>query len=302
MAERRWLGPRPAAIVPVLTAFDSDGNLDWAAMSTEVEYLLEVVRPAMVAVAAVEVSEYQYLSEAERAQLIRGLARRLRKRVPFMVGISHPSPRQAWQWAALAEEEGADAVQLLLPQRASGGQPSRRELLAYVQAVASRTSLPLFLYHNPGPGTEVGPMDLEALAKVPEVAGIKESSRNLRHIGWAQALLPERVGYFVTMEVLLSGFGLGAAGGTMPPPAALVGRRLLDAAAAGRWDEAQALQRVFGEFPARWMSYGLAAVMKAAMEAVGVPIGDPYPPDARLGGEDREALQAYIAKIPAFGV
>ncbi|MCL6564266.1 MAG: dihydrodipicolinate synthase family protein [Firmicutes bacterium] len=300
MAERGWQGPRPAAIVPVLTAFDPDGNLDWAAMSTEVEYLLEVVRPAMVAVAAVEVSEYQYLSEAERVQLIRGLAQRLRGRIPFMVGISHPSPRQVWQWAALAEEEGADAVQLLLPQRASGGQPSRRELVAYVQAVASRVSLPLFLYHNPGPGTEVGPLDLEALAKVPEVAGIKESSRNLRHIGLAQALLPARVGYFVTMEVLLSGFALGAAGGTMPPPAALVGRRLLDAAAAGRWEEAQALQRVFGEFPARWMSYGLAAVMKAAMEAVGVPIGDPYPPCARLAGEDREALKAYIAKNPAF--
>ncbi|MCL8207944.1 MAG: dihydrodipicolinate synthase family protein [Actinomycetia bacterium] len=287
-------------IVPVLTAFDADGGLDWAAMAEEVEYLVEVVRPTMIALAAVEVSEYQYLTEAERGELIRRLARYVDGRVPVLVGISHPAPRVARTWADLAASVGASGVQLLLPRRASGGNPSLRELVDYVRQVAAGLSLPLFLYHNPGPGTEVGPEALAELARIEGVRGIKESSRNLRHIGLALRLLPDHVAYFTTMEVMTASLVLGAKGVTMPPPAALVGRRLADAVGRGDWEEAHRLQAVFAEFPARWMHHGLTAVMKAAMAVVGVPIGDPYPPYARLSAPEREALAAYLADHPAF--
>lgn len=292
----------PGLIVPVLTAFGEDGRLDWRAMSEEVEYIVDVVRPDMVALAAVEVSEYQYLTEPERGELIRGLAQAIRGRVPLLVGISHPSPRVAATWAELARSVDAAGVQLLLPRRASGGDPSAHELADYVQAVARQISLPLFLYHNPGPGTEVGPDVLATVARVDGVRGIKESMRNMRHIGMTLRVLPDHVAYFTTMEVMLGSLILGAAGATMPPPAALVGRKLCDAVRRGDWEEAHRLQNVYAEFPARWMRYGLAAVMKAAMAAVGVPIGDPYPPYARLVGPDREAVAAFVAEHDAFRV
>lgn len=281
-------------IVPVLTAFLSDGSVDWSRIDPEIAYILEVIRPTMVAVAAVEVQEYQYLTDAEREALIRGVAGRLGGRVPYMVGISHPNWRRARALAELAREVGADAVQLLLPLRPSGGKPAPSEVTAYVEAVAAESSLPLWVYHNPGPGTEMAPEDLARVCRIPKVAGVKESSRNLRHIGWTKTLLEEHTRYCVTMEMLLAGMELGVAGGTLPPPAALVGRKILEAHDRGDWEAARDLQAVFRDFPARWMRYGLIGVMKAAMAAVGVPLGDPYPPFSRISDEDREAIGAFV--------
>jgi 4-hydroxy-tetrahydrodipicolinate synthase len=42
------------------------------------------------------------------------------------------------------------------------------------------------------------------------------------------------------------------------------------------------------------MQYGLAPTMKAAMNLIGVPVGEPYPPYASLSCEDMAALAAYL--------
>lgn len=77
-------------------------------------------------------------------------------------------------------------------------------------------------------------------------------------------------------------------------------RRLMDAWKRGEMETVARLQRIFMEFPARWMRYGLAAVMKVAMEAVGVPLGNPYPPFGVVSPADREAILAYVRQEAAF--
>jgi 4-hydroxy-tetrahydrodipicolinate synthase len=42
------------------------------------------------------------------------------------------------------------------------------------------------------------------------------------------------------------------------------------------------------------MHYGLAPSMKAAMNLIGVPAGDPYPPYAAVARDDLAALAAYL--------
>jgi 4-hydroxy-tetrahydrodipicolinate synthase len=54
------------------------------------------------------------------------------------------------------------------------------------------------------------------------------------------------------------------------------------------------MQLQFALFPSRWMHYGLAPTMKAAMNLIGVPVGDPYPPYAPLSRDDHAALAAYL--------
>jgi 4-hydroxy-tetrahydrodipicolinate synthase len=215
-----------------------------------------------------------------------------------MVGVSHPSTARARELCQLAREVGADAVQCLIPNRPSGGSALPEELTAYFQRISQATDLPIFAYHNPGPGAEVTPQVLHAIYQVPGVEGFKESSRNLRHIGLTKALLPPEACYFCTMEVLLATLELGCAGGTMPPPGSLIGLEIIRAFREGRWADARRYQQMFAEFPARWMRYGLAAVMKVAMAAIGVPVGDAYPPFAVLPPEDREAITAYVSKLP----
>jgi 4-hydroxy-tetrahydrodipicolinate synthase len=80
----------------------------------------------------------------------------------------------------------------------------------------------------------------------------------------------------------------------MPPPAAEIARFIIEAFAAGDFQGAAQLQLQFALFPGKWMHYGLAPTMKAAMNLIGIPAGDPYPPYAPISGDDLAALAAYL--------
>src|SRR5207253_7821781 len=117
-----------------------------------------------------------------RKHLIRRTVECVRGRVPVMVGITHPSFKTAIELAHEAERLGAAAVQLLAPLRPFAGPPSQADLIAYFEAVGRETKLPIALYLNPGPGADVSIADTIALAKLPSVELIKESSRDLARV------------------------------------------------------------------------------------------------------------------------
>jgi len=187
-------------------------------------------------------------------------------------------------------------VQILAPLRPFAGPPTQHDLIWYFEAISRETSLPITLYLNPGPGADVSIPDTIALAKLPRVKFIKESSRDLARVSRLIVEI-DRAGharYFTTMQMLLITLQLGGSGATMPPPASEIARRIVDAFVAKDYERAADLQLQFALFPARWMHRGLAPVMKAAMSLIGVPAGEPYPPYVSLSGEERTALEALL--------
>jgi 4-hydroxy-tetrahydrodipicolinate synthase len=162
--------------------------------------------------------------------------------------------------------------------------------------VSRETSLPLTLYLNPGPGADVSIPDTIALAKLPRVQFIKESSRDLARVSRLIVEI-DRAGharYFTTMQMLLASLELGGSGATMPPPAAEIARHVIEAFVAKDYERAAQLQLQFALFPSKWMHYGLAPAMKAAMNLIGIPVGDPYPPYATLSSDDMATLASYL--------
>lgn len=286
----------PGLIVAPLTPFTADLAVDETALRRQIDYVVEDCGATMVVAAGVETQEYTYLDFEQRKALIRATVEAVAGRVPVMVGISHPAFRTAIALAHEAERLGAAAVQLLAPLRPFAGPPTQADLIAYFEAVARETRLPITLYLNPGPGADVSIADTIALAKLPSVQLIKESSRDLARVSRLIVEI-ERAGharYFTTMQMLFASIALGGAGATMPPPAAEIARHVIDAFAARDFARAAELQLQFALFPSKWMHRGLAPVMKAAMNLIGVPAGDPYPPYAPLTREETAALAAVL--------
>jgi len=287
---------RPGLIVAPLTPFTSDLKVDEPALRRQIDYVVEDCGATMVVAAGVETQEYTYLSLDERRALIRATIELVAGRVPVMVGVSHPSFRTAVELAHDAERLGAAAVQLLAPLRPFAGGPTRDDLVAYFEAVARETQLPITLYLNPGPGADVSIADTIALARLPRVKFIKESSRDLARVSRLIVEI-DRAGharYFTTMQMLLITLVLGGSGATMPPPAAEIARHVIDAFVAKDYERAAELQLEFALFPSKWMHRGLAPVMKAAMNLIGVPAGEPYPPYASLTPDETHALAALL--------
>src|ERR1700680_4246349 len=274
----------PGLIIAPLTPFTADLEVDEAALRREIDYVVRDCGATMVVAAGVETQEYTYLSLEQRKGLIRRTIECVNRRVPVMVGISHPSFKTSVELAHFAESLGAAAVQLLAPLRPFAGPPTQADLIAYFEAVARETRLPITLYLNPGPGADVSIPDTIALAKLPCVQLIKESSRDLARVSRLIVEI-DRAGnarYFTTMQMLLARLELGGSGATMPPPASEIARHIIDAFVAKDYERAADLQLQFALFPAKWMHRGLAPAMKAAMNLIGIPGGEAYPPYAGL--------------------
>ncbi len=287
---------QPQLIVAPLTPFTADLAVDEKKLRQQIDYVVRDCAAAMVVAAGVETQEYTYLSFEARKRLIRSTIEFVDGRIPVMVGISHPSFRTAIELAHEAERLGAGALQLLAPLRPFAGAPTQRDLLGYFESIAREVSLPLTLYLNPGPGAEVSIADTIAIAKLPRVKFIKESSRDLARVSRLIVEI-DRAGhaaYFTTMQMLLASIQLGGSGATMPPPAAEIARFIVEAFVANEFERAAQLQAQFALFPSKWMHHGLAPTMKAAMNLIGIAAGDPYPPYAPLSGDDRAALAAYL--------
>ncbi len=270
----------PGLIVAPLTPFTSDLKLDEHALRRQIDYIVQECRATMIVAAGVETQEYTYLSFENRKALVRRTIEYVDGRVPVMVGISHPSFKTAISLAHEAERLGAAAVQLLAPLRPFAGPPTQADLIAYFEAIGRESRLPLTLYLNPGPGADVSIADTIALAKLPYVQLIKESSRDLARVSRLTVEV-DRAGharYFTTMQMLLATLQLGGSGATMPPPGSEIARHIIDAYLAKNFMRAAELQLQFALFPSKWMHRGLGPVMKAAMNLIGIPVGKPYPP------------------------
>jgi 4-hydroxy-tetrahydrodipicolinate synthase len=286
----------PGLIVAPLTPFTATLTLDEKALARQIDYIVEDCRATMIVAAGVETQEYTYLGFEERKQLIRTTVELAAGRVPVMVGISHPSFKTAIELAHFAEKLGAAAVQLLAPLRPFAGPPTESDLFAYFEAVGKETGLPIALYLNPGPGADVSIPATIALARLPKVQLIKESSRDLSRVG-RLIVEVEHAGharYFTTMQMLLATLELGGAGATMPPPGCEIARHIVDAFIAKDYERAAKLQLQFALFPSKWMHRGLAPVMKAAMKVIGIPAGEPYPPYVGLTREEMAALETVL--------
>jgi len=286
----------PGLLVAPLTPFAPDLTIDTKALRHEIDYVVTDCGASMVIAAGVEAQEYTYLSFDARKELIRRTVEFVGGRTPVMVGISHPSFKVAVELAGFADELGAAAVQVLAPLRAHGGPPSEADLVAYYEAISREVSLPLVLYLNPGPGAEVSIPATIALSRLPKVQYIKESSRDLARVSRLIVEIDHagHARYFTTMQMLLSTLQLGGAGATMPPPAAEIANKIVQAFVAGDYARAAEIQLQFALFPARWMHRGLTPTMKAAMRLIGLPVGDPYPPYAPLDAKEVAALADFL--------
>ncbi len=256
-----------------LTPFRPDGRVDVPALERQIDFLVPDVDA--VSIAAVEAAEYRLLAPSDRHRLIRDAAAAVDGRRPIVVGGSAPTHEGVLVLAEVAAEVGAAAVQVLLPQRAWGGQPEGAELLSWFQSLAAASPLPIIAYHHPTVGADPAPAVLAELAELDGVAGFKDSSRDITRIGWLTDRI-DRAGharYFTTMQPLLTTLLLGGAGAMMPPPATRVAARVVAAVRADDLHEAAREQRAFAAFPGPWSRYGLTPLMKRAMGHCGIELG-----------------------------
>lgn len=289
----------PVTVVPPLTPFNENLQIDFDALAKGVDYVVEDCNASVVIAAGVEAQEYQYLTLEARKELISKTIAFVNGRRPVTVGISHPSYRIAIELGHYAKSLGAQSVQVLAPMRPTGGVAPIADVVKYFDLIGREVALPVMLYLNAGPGANLSIPETIEVAQLDCIHYVKESSRDLSRVARLTAEIDHagHARYYVTMQMLLASLMIGGSGVTLPPPAAKLGNDIIAAFMAGDFRKAAEIQDMFSVFPSRWMGVGLAAVMKAAMEHIGVPAGQPYPPYRPLAGTDLQDLQRYLSSL-----
>jgi 4-hydroxy-tetrahydrodipicolinate synthase len=283
-------------ICACLTPFDERDRVDFAALEREIRYIVEDCGVDAISIGAVEAAEYTRLDWDERKELLRQGIAMADHRLPTIAGCTHQNPVLVGEMAEVAADAGADLIQVLIPTRPWGGEPDPNELVEYFTEVAERSPLPIVAYHNPGPGADPDYATFVRLSTNAKIHYFKESSRDTKKISRMIEEIDRagNAGYFTTMQPLLMTLMLGGSGATMPPPGAKIGAQVVKAWRAGDLDAARRWQRLYAAFPSKWPSYGLPPVMKAALQEIGVNIGDPSRPYAPVAPADRLQIRELL--------
>ena len=174
------------------------------------------------------------LSYSLRRQLIERTCRQVRNRVPVLVGITDTIFVESVNLARQAATAGADALVLAQPYYFPEGQPELQEYLGHLVA---ELPLPLFLYNAPM-HTKVQ-YELGVLRRamdMPQVIGLKDSSRNLGYFKQVVGILSNRPDWSLLIgpEELLSDAVLAGGHGGVPGGANLFPKLYVELCKAAR--------------------------------------------------------------------
>jgi 4-hydroxy-tetrahydrodipicolinate synthase len=120
------------------------------------------------------------LSEAEQCRLIECAVAAARGRIPVVAGCGAPDTAKVIRLAAHAKRVGADAVLAVTPYY---NRPSQVGLEAHYRALADSVEIPIILYNVPKrTGIDLLPETVAALARHPNIVGIKDASSDLERV------------------------------------------------------------------------------------------------------------------------
>lgn len=159
------------SMVAMVTPF-KDGKVDWEKLEALVEFHVENGTNGIVACGTT--GESATLTHTEHVEVVKGVIRAARKRIPVLAGTGSNSTQEAVFFTQEAEKAGADGALLISPYY---NRPTQEGIYQHYKKVAESAGIPLIVYNIPSrTGSRIEPETLARLAEIKNVAGVKEAT------------------------------------------------------------------------------------------------------------------------------
>lgn len=169
-------------LVPIVTPFDNNGNVDAQKLTTLVEAFIDKGVAGIVACGTT--GEYYTFSDAERELVLTTIAQAAKNKgaenkVTLIAGINSLSTDHSIELAAQAKALGYDGLMLSANPYSL---PEQEGIIAHFEKVADASELPIIMYNFPDRvGVAIEFDTVAHLAKHPNIVGVKESSGDFSH-------------------------------------------------------------------------------------------------------------------------
>ncbi len=242
------------------------------------------------------------MSFAEEHVLMEYAVKKVNGRAKVIVGCGSNNTADAIMTAQKAESYGADGLLAVTPYY---NKCTQKGLVAYYKAICESVNIPVIAYNVPGrTGVEIQPATMAEIAKIPNVAGIKDAGGNMAKTMETFRLVRDLCDVYsgedaLNLPILLCG-GAGVISVLSNIVPADV-KKLCDLAHAGKVEEAIALNDKLLPLANACFVEVNPIPVKEAMNLLGFDAGTPRAPLTEIEPSNREKL-ATAMKNYGLGV
>ncbi len=232
--------PITGSIVALVTPMQDDGQIDYAALRSLIDWHIAEGTQCIGAVGTT--GESPTVTVEEHCEILRVTVEHAAGRVAVMAGTGGNSTAEAIELSRYAAKVGADCTLSVVPYY---NKPSQEGIYRHFRAIAEAVDLPMVLYNVPGRTVaDMLPETTLRLAGVPGVIGIKEASADIERAATLIRNAPKGFSIYSGDDgtaialMLLGGHGNVSVTANVAPRAM---RELCDAALAGDARRASAI-------------------------------------------------------------
>jgi 4-hydroxy-tetrahydrodipicolinate synthase len=297
------------AMTSVVTPATPDMQLDLAAYRRNLEFMVErsaVAGNAILLVAAAG-GEFPMLSVAERKELMTVAVETVGDRVPIAASIQSNSTREAVELAVHARSAGVTVGQLSAPFYYP---PTAQDIYEFFRDVATQSGLPIMVYNNWWNTLNMNSETVLRLAEIDGVVAVKWSAPTFEQYSEGYELFHDKLaivdntGQRVHTSMLGASAFITHVGNFWPE----YPTRIWELIKAREYEQLTA-ESVFEMKWARWtelvnqFTEGEGPFVKAAMDEVGLPSGDPFRPGLPVPADLRAGLARLFDEyeVPRVG-
>ena len=288
-------------VVPIVTPFDDSGRVDTEALKSLCDYLIDHGVHGLYPCGTT--GEAVLLTDEERKNVAEVTVRHVGGRVPVFIHVGAASTQSAMDLAKHAVGIGAHGIAAVTPYYFK---LSQEALILYYEQIVSvlPSDYPFYLYNIPScTGNDVTPATVGYLAQeYPNVVGIKNSMSDILR---AQEYLNCREGFSVMLgndSLIAMGVFIGCdgavSGNAQVAPELFV--KLYNAAEAGDWKLALALQKQATRVAELLENGGNLSLFKYAIAHRGVAVGEVREPLAKVCKTEAAKIMAKIDELDVY--
>ena len=282
-----------SVVTAMVTPFRGDHAVDLDGARELASWLVDNGSDAVVV--AGSTGESPTLTSNEKAELFRAVGEAITGRGKLICGTGTYSTAESLELTQAAEDAGADGLLVVTPYY---NKPPQRGLVAHFERIADATELPMILYNIPGrTATRIEHETLLRLAERRNIVAVKDSTGDFQSITKLVAESPEGFEVYSGDDWATFGYLCLGAVGVVSVAAHLVGpqiRQMIELIETGDVPAARKIHESLSPLFNALFVTSNPIPLKAALEMVGRPCGDPRLPLVPATAEEKDRVRRAL--------